>query len=114
MRQNIRMLLFIVALLMPLTNAHAGSVPAAFNLDGVITDNSNNPVANATADLTVQIYDPSSNCLLREETFSGLTLTSGRFSANIGSGSLGPNDPGLTILGIFDNKGTSPIRTSGA
>lgn len=49
------------------------------------------------------ILSPSSNCVLREEDFSGQTITNGNISLQLGSGVRGVLDPSLTLAQVYDN-----------
>ena len=95
--------------------------PQGFTLQGEIT-NSAGTQANTDVDvaLTVGIYDPSSTCLLYEETQTNIDLsqTAGRFAIQIGSPLANAKrvsgvDPGLTMAQIFANSG-SAIRAPGS
>lgn len=51
----------------------------------------------------IQVLSNTSNCILREENFSGINVTDGGLSVYLGSGFLGANDPSLTLFSVFDN-----------
>ena len=46
---------------------------------------------------------PGSNCVLREEDFSGQAIVNGSVLVYLGSGVRGPNDPNLTLNQVYDN-----------
>lgn len=52
---------------------------------------------------TLMVLSPASGCILREETFSSQNVVEGAVSLTLGSGLLGPNDPGLSLMQIYDN-----------
>lgn len=58
--------------------------------------------------IKVLILSPGSSCVLREENFSGQTITNGSISLSLGSGSRGVSDPALTLNQVYDN---SKIKT---
>lgn len=49
------------------------------------------------------ILSPISGCILREETFSGQSVSNGNISLSLGSGVRGLNDPSLTLNQVYDN-----------
>lgn len=54
------------------------------------------------------ILSPSTNCILREENFSGQSITNGNVSLSLGSGSRGVSDPSLSLNQVYDN---SAVKT---
>lgn len=52
---------------------------------------------------TVQIMSPSAGCILRQEDFTGQTITSGTISLALGSGSPGVNDPNIPLTAVYNN-----------
>lgn len=52
---------------------------------------------------TVAVLTPSSGCILREETFSAQNVVEGAVTLALGSGVLGANDPGLSLVQVYDN-----------
>jgi trimeric autotransporter adhesin len=53
--------------------------------------------------VTVYVLSPVSNCILREENFSGQNVINGNLSLRLGAGTLGSNDPGLTLNQVYNN-----------
>ncbi|MBK7842108.1 MAG: hypothetical protein IPJ71_00215 [Bdellovibrionales bacterium] len=93
--------------------AKAGDVELTFTLDGRLFTSSGTPNNSNSASFRFQIWDPSSTCMLYEETQMNVDLSSidpeniGRFSLNIGS-TLGDakrsgSDPGNAMSTIFSN-----------
>lgn len=93
--------------------AQAGDVELTFTLDGRLFTSSGTPNNSNSTSFRFQIWDPSSTCMLYEETQMNVDLSNidpenvGRFSLNIGS-SLGDakrsgSDPGNAMSTIFSN-----------
>ena len=57
--------------------------------------------------LSVNVYvlSKTSNCVLRHEQFSGVSISNGHIQLNLGSGTLAPLDPALSINEVFNNAG---------
>lgn len=51
----------------------------------------------------VYVLSPSTGCILREEDFSSQNVVEGSISLALGSGTLGANDPGLSLVQVYDN-----------
>ncbi len=51
----------------------------------------------------VYVLSPSTGCILREEDFSSQNVTEGAVSLALGTGTLGSNDPGLTLVQVYNN-----------
>lgn len=49
------------------------------------------------------VLSPGTNCILREENFSGQEIVNGNVNLSLGTGVLGSNDPALTLNQVFDN-----------
>ncbi len=49
------------------------------------------------------VLSTTNNCILREEDFSGQTITNGSLVVYLGSGVRGVNDPSLSLSQVFDN-----------
>lgn len=49
------------------------------------------------------VLSPGTNCILREENFSGQEITNGNVNLSLGTGVRGSNDPALTLNQVFDN-----------
>jgi hypothetical protein len=95
--------------------------PQSFTLQGLLTNQDGSAVlTDSNVQLTVGVYDPSGNCLLYEETQSGIDLSNsgGLFAIQVGSSTgsgkrVAGRDPGLTMSRVFANAGTQ-IRAAGA
>jgi len=87
--------------------ALAANGPSGFSYEGRLYDSSGNP-STATVTLTLGIYNPAGNCLLRSEQSTSLDLstTNGYFAVTVGQGTATAQDPGLTMTKIFANAGT--------
>jgi trimeric autotransporter adhesin len=55
--------------------------------------------------VVAKILSPN-NCILREEEFNGVGISAGYLNLNIGQGSVGGADPGLSFSKVFDNSST--------
>ena len=53
--------------------------------------------------IKLQVLTPSGGCILREEIFSGQTITNGNISLVLGSGVAGSYDPGISLNSVYDN-----------
>ena len=96
--------------------------PQSFTFQGQLLNSAGTAPATGTIGLTLDIYDPSGQCLLYEESQSGIDLTSsqGLFSVAVGSATTGPsaakrttNDPTLSMAQVFANSGAQ-TRASGS
>ncbi len=91
-----------------------------FTYQGRMLDANGSQSLLDTINLDISIYDPSGNCLLYNETQTGINLTTsdGVFSVQVGS-AIGdakrPSgvDPGLGMAAIFSNTGTQ-LRANAA
>lgn len=87
-----------------------GELPQTFTLDGQLSKvGTDDPLLDASATIVVQVLDPSKTCLLYEERqFINTTATEGYYSIQIGSNTGAAkrtvNDPGLTMIQIFQNR----------
>ncbi len=84
-------LLFFILLNSALSNANSG--PAGFNVQGIVTDSGGVPVTG-TVDFQFQVMDKNKTCVLYQENFNSINLTtsSGVFSLNLGSGTSRTNN----------------------
>lgn len=96
------------------SSAFALDNPAQFNFDGVLLDNSNNPIVVPTS-VKFQIYNPQADgtvaldCLLYEETQTVTPDAAGAFSAKIGvpaNRASAVVDGGLAWKTVLSNKGS--------
>lgn len=53
--------------------------------------------------VVMRVLAPAGGCVLREESFSNQTITSGTISLALGSGTPSGDDPGLTLAAAYDN-----------
>ena len=51
----------------------------------------------------VLVLSPTTNCILREETYTNQSLNNGSISLVLGAGTLGASDPGLTLAQVYNN-----------
>lgn len=82
---------FLILLNFQLSNANSG--PAGFNVQGVVTDTVGTPVTGI-ADFQFQVMDKNKTCILYQENFNSINLTtsSGVYSLNLGSGTSRTNN----------------------
>jgi hypothetical protein len=101
------------------SKAQAGDVDLTFTLDGRLFTPTGTPNNSSSASFRFQIWDPSSSCMLYEESQTNVDLSNldpeeiGRFSLKIGS-SLGDakrsgSDPGNAMSTIFSNMVSTSI-----
>ncbi|MCB0410970.1 MAG: hypothetical protein KDD22_00485, partial [Bdellovibrionales bacterium] len=85
----------------------AQQVPPSFTYQGRLLNSAGTAPLTSTVNLKFQILNPAADCLLYEETQTGIDLstTSGVFSvqvgSNTGSGKRTINDPGMTMTQVF-------------
>lgn len=94
--------------------AQALDLPAALNFDGQLLDSTDNPITT-TSTVVFEIYDPSGNCLLYNETQSITPNADGSFTTKIGpstGNASSPNDGDISWNMIFQNDGQ--VRASSA
>ena len=53
--------------------------------------------------IKLQVLTPSGGCILREEIFTGQTISDGNISLVLGSGAAGTYDPGIALNAVYDN-----------
>jgi hypothetical protein len=99
----------LVLLFLPIVG-NAGGVPTGFTYQGKALNAAGTAPLTDTVSFTLSITDPSSACILYQETQTAvnLTTTNGMFALQVGSavGSLKRTsgvDPGLTMNQIFSN-----------
>lgn len=125
MKADSRLSVILSSLVLMLASSHieskaqAGDVELTFTLDGRLFTPSGIPNNSSSASFRFQIWDPSSSCMLYEETQLNIDLSNidpeniGRFSLNIGS-SIGHakrsgSDPGNAMSTIFSNMVSTSI-----
>ncbi|MBY0386076.1 hypothetical protein K2X05_13035 [bacterium] len=99
--------IFTILLISQHSLAQEVALPHYLNFDGQLVDSSDNPIITATS-VAFDIYDPSGNCLLYNETQTITPDTNGEFSTKIGpstGNTSSPNDGNLTWNVIFKNDG---------
>ncbi len=69
---------------------------------GTIKDPSSSLVNASGVTIRARILAPN-GCVLRDESFSGQTITSGYISLNLGNGTVGGSDPSLNFKNVFNN-----------
>ena len=93
----------------------AQAVPLTFNVDGVVTDGSNNPLEAAAVTFQIDIRDPrvSGSCLLYREQFNvDMTGSNGYFSIVLGKVVPPATKANLVTLGETLDKVFSNLATS--
>lgn len=96
--------------------AHAINLPRYLHFEGQLLDSNSQPITTVPT-VVFQIYDPSGNCLLYEETQTTLAIdpANGSFSTKIGpdnlAGTPSANDGDVAWKTIFQN--STQIRTTG-
>lgn len=87
-----------------ISQVNAQLLPGKIPFSGVLYDNSNNPIVDASVTLTLGVYNPAETCLLYEETQNlSTSATAGRFSVLIGNGARTGNDSAHTMQAVFSN-----------
>ena len=121
-RRFLRPLVFSCIFLAEYSAVASQESPQSFTFQGQLLNSAGTAPATGTIGLTLDIYDPSGQCLLYEESQSGIDLTSsqGLFSVAVGSATTGPsaakrttNDPTLSMAQVFANSGAQ-TRASGS
>ncbi|MCB0390807.1 MAG: hypothetical protein KDD58_05945 [Bdellovibrionales bacterium] len=98
---------FIFLLASSYAMASGEVTPTFFNVEGALTDNSDNPVTSNNVDFIIGIYGPYGTCLLYEEEILDVDLSSTNGVFNLAIGQITAvktgNDPGLTYVQVFQN-----------
>ncbi len=85
----------------------AYAAPLTFNVDGVITDNSNQPLEAPLVSFTIEIKNPAASCTLYREVISQvMTGSNGYFSIVLGTGA-NAIAGGVNLEKVFSNHGTA-------
>ncbi|MGE4234638.1 MAG: tail fiber domain-containing protein [Bacteriovoracia bacterium] len=98
----------------------ASESPQAFSFQGRLFDAAGTTPLTELISIKLQIFNPSANCLLYQETQNvNTTSTNGVFSISVGSATgaakrTAGTDPGLTMAAIFKNDTTTATRAAGA
>ncbi|MCB0355740.1 MAG: hypothetical protein KDD40_01975 [Bdellovibrionales bacterium] len=83
--------------------------PTFFNIEGLLTDSSDNPIVDSDVDFIIRIYNPAKTCLIyQEDNFNhDLSATNGVFNlivgTNIGHANRSGNDMNLPMVSVFQN-----------
>jgi hypothetical protein len=112
--------LSILITLFPLL-ANAAGVPTSFTYQGKALNAAGTAPLTSTVSFTLSITDPSSACILYQETQTNVNLatTNGIFALQVGSAvgatkRVSGTDPGLTMTTVFANAGTQLVGTNGS
>jgi microcystin-dependent protein len=110
---------FIGIFLLLATNAFAAQ-PISFTYQGKALNAAGTAPLTSTVSFTLSITDPSSACILYQESQTNINLatTNGIFALQVGSNLSDPkrtaNDPGLTVSQIFANTGSQLVAAGGS
>jgi hypothetical protein len=101
--------------------ANAAGVPTSFTYQGKALNAAGTAPLTSTVSFTLSITDPSSACVLYQESQTNVNLatTNGIFALQVGSlvgatKRVAGVDPGLTMTTIFANNGTQLISSNGS
>jgi hypothetical protein len=115
-----KIFLTLSLILLPIVSNAAG-VPTSFTYQGKALNAAGTAPLTSTVSFTLSITDPSSACVLYQESQPNVNLatTNGIFALQIGSlvGSpkrVSGTDPGLSMTTIFANAGTQLVGSSGS
>ncbi len=92
--------IFIISTLLVSNYSFAASKGITFQ--GTIKDPSSSLVNASGVTIRARILAPN-GCVLRDESFSGQTITNGYISLNLGNGTVGGSDPSLAFKNVFNN-----------
>jgi hypothetical protein len=115
-----KILIFGLALLIPAITNAAG-VPTSFTYQGKALNAAGTAPLTSTVSFTLSITDPSSACILYQETQTNVNLatTNGIFALQVGSlvgatKRVSGVDPGLSMTTVFANAGTQLVSSNGS
>ena len=91
----------MLALLMGMSSAPAQS-HKGISFQGVVKLPSGEYPTRSGLTVNARILSPT-NCILREEQFSGVNVSNGYINISIGTGATGSYDPGFTMKQVMDN-----------
>src|SRR4051812_42721347 len=102
-KMNQKKWFFVPLLLLALIPAAHASGPGFFNYDGRLFDDATGRPSEKTVQFIVRVFNPSQDCLLREEisTATDLHSSDGYFSVHVGQGARHGNDPNKSVQEIF-------------
>lgn len=108
--------LVVWALCIILTHVAAASTNLTFTYQGrAYQADGATPLTDTNVTFKLGIYSHDGNCLLYEEQFTGVNLssTSGLFSLQVGGGAATSDTPvGQTMLAVFTNGSSIPVASS--
>lgn len=104
MNLSVNILLVMFFVLVTGSMGIAGVVPNTLNYQGILTDNTGQPV-NGTKDIAISLYDaPTGGTVLWTESQTGILVKNGQLSVVLGNAQTNPLDPtkltGETYVGI--------------
>lgn len=117
-RLKLHSFLVSVTLLLPPTISHA-QAHKGISFQGVIKLPSGEYPTKSGLTVTSYILSSDSsdnNCILREEQFTGVSISNGYINIPIGTGVVTGDDPGMTMKQVMDNSSPitrGPTKTSG-
>ncbi len=101
MERLFKKILFVVFNLI-LSTSYALAASKGITFQGTIKDPSSSLVNASGVTIRARILAPN-GCVLRDESFSGQTITNGYISLNLGNGTVGGSDPSLAFKNVFNN-----------
>jgi microcystin-dependent protein len=113
-------ILITLLLFLPVIGS-ADGVPTSFTYQGKALNAAGTAPLTSTVSFTLSITDPSSACILYQESQTNINLstTNGIFALQVGS-SIGATkrvsgvDPGLSMTTVFANAGTQLVSSNGS
>jgi hypothetical protein len=113
-------LLLMSLILFPMIGNAAG-VPTSFTYQGKALNAAGTAPLTSTVSFTLSITDPSSACVLYQESQTNVNLatTNGIFALQVGSAigatkRVAGTDPGLSMTTVFANAGTQLVSSNGS
>ncbi len=85
-----------------LVSNYSFAASKGITFQGTIKDPSSSLVNASGVTIRARILAPN-GCVLRDESFSGQTITNGYISLNLGNGTVGGSDPSLAFKSVFNN-----------
>ncbi len=96
--KNLMMMYFFVSCV----SSYVFAASKGITFQGTIKDPSSSLVNASGVTIRARILAPN-GCVLRDESFSGQTITNGYISLNLGNGTVGGSDPSLAFKNVFNN-----------
>ncbi|WP_413290558.1 hypothetical protein [Bdellovibrio sp. HCB337] len=104
---NLIQLMFLFPIVFLLSFQEASAAPFSFNVDGVITDASGNPLEANPVTFQIDVKNSAETCILYRETFSvDMTGSNGYFSIVLGK-QTNAIAGGSTLEKVFSNQGAN-------